>query len=268
MISTYTDIYTYFCLYGLLFAFVSGKPCFSLEKKALILLLLKNMKNHSENGKTALAKITGLTIAALLFIATSVSAQEFCFDEAGLMYGINPIILRAIAKVESNFNPRAINRNRNGSYDFGVMQINSSWAHSLGMDHWMTLGDPCSNIKTGAKILDACMKKYGYTWEAIGCYNSQTPDKRDRYAQLVFRQLQRIEKEDQELRKNLETAARDRVNDLVAASQKGETGDITIPIEAQETQASSPAGEHAAAPDIPSGELRASSFFDGATKGL
>jgi hypothetical protein len=36
------------------------------------------------------------------------------------------------------------------------------------------------------------MKQYGYTWEAIGCYNSRTPDKRDRYARLVFRKLQEI----------------------------------------------------------------------------
>lgn len=223
-----------------------------------------------------MTKTTSFTIAALLFIATGVHAQEFCFDEAGVMYGINPIILRAIAKVESNFNPRAVNRNRNGTYDFGVMQINSSWAYNLGMEHWMTLGDACSNIKTGAMILSGCMKKYGYTWEAIGCYNSQTPDKRDRYAQLVFRQLKHIEKEDQELSKKLETAVRDRVNDLVAASQNDQAGEFTaiIPHVAPDptgvlpAQSAPPTEERAAAPDVPVVELSASSSFDGAAKGL
>jgi len=185
------------------------------------------MKNQSETGRwTALTRITCFTIAALLFMATGIHAEEFCFDKAGVNYGINPIILRAIAKVESNFNPRVINRNRNGTYDFGVMQINSSWAYNLGMEQWMTLGDPCSNIKTGAKILDACMKKYGYTWEAIGCYNSQTPDKRDRYAQLVSRQLKLIEKEDQELKKMHETADRDWGSDLAAAGENNQAGEI------------------------------------------
>lgn len=117
-----------------------------------------------------------------------------CFDEAGMEYGISPLILRAIAKVESNYNPNAVNKNRNGSYDFGVMQINSIWASSLGKETWNNLGDPCTNIKTGAKILSGCIKKYGYNWQAIGCYNSQTPGKSERYARLVFKELQHIQK--------------------------------------------------------------------------
>jgi len=132
-------------------------------------------------------------IILLLAMATTVHGEEFCFEEAGVAYGINPLILKAIAGVESNYKPRAVNRNSNGTYDFGIMQINSSWGHALGRDWWNTLGDPCSNIKGGAMILSNCMKKYGYTWEAIGCYNSQTPDKRDRYALTIFRKLQEIQ---------------------------------------------------------------------------
>lgn len=128
--------------------------------------------------------ITGI----LLLLAANASA--FCFEEAGSLYGINPLILRAIAKVESNFNPAALHRNTNGTYDYGLMQINSSWAPVLGKERWNLLGDACYNTMTGSWILATCMNKYGYTWKAIGCYNSQTPDKRDRYAQTVFRQLQ------------------------------------------------------------------------------
>ena len=140
--------------------------------------------------------IRACCIGMILLVATVAHAEDLCFDEAGVEYGISPQILRAIARVESNFQPRAINRNRNGTYDFGVMQINSSWYFTLGKEWWMTLGDPCSNIRGGAKILSGCMKKYGYTWEAIGCYNSQTPSKRDRYAQSVYRQLKNIQKAD------------------------------------------------------------------------
>lgn len=134
---------------------------------------------------------------ALLFFATlTTNAHAFCFDEAGARYGINPIILRSIAKVESNFNPRAVNRNKNGSYDFGLMQINSSWARTIGLERWNSLGDACYNTMTGAWILANCMNKYGYSWKAIGCYNSQTPDKRDRYALAVFNQLKRLERQE------------------------------------------------------------------------
>jgi soluble lytic murein transglycosylase-like protein len=140
---------------------------------------------------------TGLWVVAALLLASAAHGEEYCFDEAGDQYGINPRILKAIAGVESNLAPRAINRNRNGTYDFGVMQINSSWEATLGREWWNTLGDPCSNIKGGAMILAGCMKQYGYSWEAIGCYNSRTPDKRDRYARLVFRKLQEIPEEDE-----------------------------------------------------------------------
>ena len=135
-------------------------------------------------------------ILLLLSMAIPARGEELCFDEAGVAYGINPQILRAIAKVESNFNPRAVNWNKNGTYDFGIMQINSSWGYSLGRDWWNTLGDPCSNIKGGAMILADCMKKYGYSWEAIGCYNSQTPSRRNQYALTIFKQLQEIQKTD------------------------------------------------------------------------
>ena len=235
------------------------------------------MKNQLETGRwTTLTRITGFTIVALFFMATGIHAEEFCFDEAGVKYGINPIILRAIAKVESNFNPRAINRNRNGTYDFGVMQINSSWANNLGMEQWMTLGDPCSNIKTGAKILGACMKKYGYSWEAIGCYNSQTPDKRDRYAHLVFRQLKLIEKDDQELKKKHETADRDRGSDLAATGENNQAGEIVptnpnpvpVPAEAQQSQLPSSVEQPAVVPDLHRVELSASTIFAGASRGL
>jgi len=131
----------------------------------------------------------------LLLLASHAAAEDLCFDEAGAQYAINPQILRAIAKVESNYNPRAVNWNRNGTYDFGVMQINSSWGYALGKEWWSTLGDPCTNIKAGARILASCMKTYGYTWEAVGCYNSQTPEKQNKYALLVFRKWQRIEQD-------------------------------------------------------------------------
>lgn len=116
----------------------------------------------------------------------------FCFEEAGQKYGVSPQLLWAIAKVESSFNPRAINRsNRNGSYDFGLMQINSSWRRTLGEELWQSLSDPCVNVKVGAWVLANCKQEYGHTWEAVGCYNAITPYRRARYANRVYRVLVR-----------------------------------------------------------------------------
>jgi len=128
-------------------------------------------------------------------------ASAFCWQEAGDAYGVPPGLLWAIAKVESNFDPAAIFYNRDGSYDYGVMQINSSWARKLGLPLWNSLNDPCTNVKVGARILADCLGRYGYTREGIGCYNAISPDKRDAYATNVISVLEQMRK-DHDRRKN------------------------------------------------------------------
>ncbi|MDQ5987089.1 MAG: hypothetical protein CSYNP_02826 [Syntrophus sp. SKADARSKE-3] len=132
--------------------------------------------------------ILGLIFIALTFPETS-PAWEQCFQSAGEMYSVSPVLLWSMAKIESSFNPRAINRNSNGTYDYGVMQINSSWARTLGRDRWNALGDPCYNIHVGAWILAGCVKNHGYNWTAVGCYNATSPTKRKVYAGKVARAL-------------------------------------------------------------------------------
>lgn len=96
-----------------------------------------------------------------------------CFFDAGRYYGVNPYLLMAIAKVESGFNPRAVNRNRNGSLDRGVMQINTVWDRHL-LRHGVDPGwvwHPCYNIYVGAMVLRHCQDRFGNTWRAVDCYN-------------------------------------------------------------------------------------------------
>lgn len=123
--------------------------------------------------------------AALLLATLAGQAHAFCFEEAGKEYGIAPQLLWSIAKHESNLNPEAINTNTDGSYDYGLMQINSIWASTLGKERWASLSDACTNVRTGAWILRQCINGYGYGWKAVGCYNSRTPSKRDRYARMI-----------------------------------------------------------------------------------
>ena len=124
-----------------------------------------------------------ITISIFLFPSLLLS---FCFEEAGAEYGISPQLLWAIAKKESGFKPHAINYNSNGSFDFGLMQINSSWYDKLGHDRWMMLGDACFNVKTGAWVLAQCISRYGNTWDAVGCYNSSKKSTRIRYANSIY----------------------------------------------------------------------------------
>ena len=163
-----------------------------------------------------------LTLLLLIFSGTG---YPFCFQEAGQLYGINPMVLRSIAKVESNTRPDIVNENSNGTFDVGLMQINTIWKMALGEERWRYLGDACYNTKTGAWILATCINKYGYNWKAIGCYNSQTPEKSEIYAKRVFSQLERLKsgKEPQPLDKDLKTAMLADVDELIEAAINGKS---------------------------------------------
>lgn len=139
--------------------------------------------------KKLIAEFLVVVVLSLVFSGSKASA--FCFEEAGAMYGMSPQLLWAIAKVESNFNPSAVNKNSNGTYDFGVMQINSNWYKILGKELWGRLGDPCINVQVGAWVLAQCTQRHGYTWEAVGCYNAQNKEKRARYANRVYTVLKK-----------------------------------------------------------------------------
>lgn len=128
-------------------------------------------------------------LAVAFILLTSQYTCAFCFEEAGERYGVSPQLLWAIAKTESNFKATAVNYNNNGSFDYGVMQINSSWYGKLGADRWMRLGDACYNVHVGAWILSRCVQRYGYTWAAVGCYNGASKDKMAVYSRKVYRNL-------------------------------------------------------------------------------
>lgn len=96
-----------------------------------------------------------------------------CFLSAGEYYSLDPYILMSIGWVESKFNPRALNKNKDGSYDIGIMQINTKWKNYLknfGIS-LSFLWDPCYNIHIGAMVLRHCIDNHGYNWKAVDCYN-------------------------------------------------------------------------------------------------
>jgi len=130
----------------------------------------------------------GLLAAGLLMFHHNARA---CWAEVAAWYGVNPQLLYAIAKTESSLNPNAMNRNKNGSYDIGLMQINSSWLPTLrkyGIDE-QRLKDPCTNLQVGAWILSQNMQRMGVTWEAVGAYNARDPGLRIKYAKKVYKNI-------------------------------------------------------------------------------
>lgn len=129
-------------------------------------------------------------LACALGLAGAGPAQA-CWDQAAARYGVNTHLLYAIAKTESNFNPAAVNRNKNGSYDIGMMQINSSWLPLL-RKHGIAesqLYDACTSIHVGAWILGQNIRRMGNSWDAVGAYNAADPRRRQAYALKIYRNL-------------------------------------------------------------------------------
>lgn len=137
----------------------------------------------------------GLLQKALLLVGGLWHAVAIgCWSEAGQRYGVNPYVLAAIAKTESNFRADAVRQNKNGSRDIGVMQINSIWLPELaryGIEE-RHLFDPCTNIAVGAWILRQRQDVYGNSWEAVGAYHSKLPTFKWRYADQVRGSLQNL----------------------------------------------------------------------------
>ena len=100
--------------------------------------------------------------------------RQPCWDQAARYHGVDPWLLYAIAKVESQFNPSAVNRaNRNGTVDTGMMQINSiHWPRlrQYGIEP-TALTNACASTYIGAWVLADAQRRYGRTWKAIAAYN-------------------------------------------------------------------------------------------------
>ncbi|KVO23662.1 hypothetical protein WJ74_33380 [Burkholderia ubonensis] len=108
----------------------------------------------------------------LVFVATRTHAT--CGEAAGERYRIDPLLLYAIAKVESNLKLDARNANRDGSYDIGLMQINSrhlARQAAYGITEATLETDPCAAVMTGAWILGEFVERMGYGCQAVGAYN-------------------------------------------------------------------------------------------------
>ena len=139
---------------------------------------------------------------ALFALCLASSLAVACWEDAAQRYGVSPQLLYAMARVESGLNPAAVNnshRKSTGTYDIGLMQINSSHLPRLAR-HGISeadLYDPCTNVQVGAWLLADTFSRYGVSWESIGAYNAACTQLRGndcraaraKYAWLVYRRL-------------------------------------------------------------------------------
>lgn len=136
--------------------------------------------------------LSTLAAATMMF---SGFAHADCFDEAAAYQKVNPTILRGIRVVENaEADPHAVGRNKNGSVDLGMMQINSIHLPELKKYkiRRRDLMNSCKNIYVAAWLLRRQMDRHGNTWVAVGGYHSNTPALRAQYAAKVQKAVKTI----------------------------------------------------------------------------
>lgn len=128
----------------------------------------------------------------LLFFAR-ILVQDSVFHYVGEKYGIDPLLLKSIAIVESSLKP-ALGFNKNGTIDYGVMQINTFWVEKWNLNRAGLLTDQVYCVEVSARILKHLFETYGYNWNAVGYYHSPTYERRREYAIKVARVYSKLRK--------------------------------------------------------------------------
>jgi soluble lytic murein transglycosylase-like protein len=77
--------------------------------------------------------------------------------QIAVLHGIPPFFMVAIAELESDWQPKAMHINDNGTVDQGLMQLNSSWYIE---DNW---DDPTGNITAAAEYI-VRLRSTGINW--------------------------------------------------------------------------------------------------------
>lgn len=105
-------------------------------------------------------------------------------DDIATRSGVDPNIVKAIIKEESNGNPNAVG---DGGESIGLMQIQHKWHRAkieeLGI---VNLYDPQENVILGCSILSDLYDKYGNYEDALSVYNSGNTEDGREYAERIL----------------------------------------------------------------------------------
>ncbi len=94
------------------------------------------------------------------------------------LYNVDTSLFVAVIKVESDFNPLAQNKNKNGSIDRGLCQLNNNTFKELTHEDFF---NPEKNIKNGALFLKWCLNKSNKNLvKALAFYNTGIGNVRNR----------------------------------------------------------------------------------------
>jgi soluble lytic murein transglycosylase-like protein len=97
-----------------------------------------------------------------------------CINRAAVEFHVPATLIVSVLSIERG-TIGTISRNKNGTYDMGLMQINSSWLPTLrkyGYSANDIIYDACKNVYVGTWILANNISKSNELWKGVGNYHS------------------------------------------------------------------------------------------------
>lgn len=131
------------------------------------MLPVQSTQHKAVSGNSYKAKQTESTaFSGVMQGASKAQSLDQIFEKAAETYDVPVSLLKAMAKVESNFNPKAVSH----AGAKGVMQLMPATAKALGVNDAF---DPEQNIMGGAKYISQMLERYdGNTKLALAAYNA------------------------------------------------------------------------------------------------
>lgn len=121
-----------------------------------------------------------------------------CINQAAVTYLVPATVILSVLLTENGKNGSA-NQNKNGTYDLGVMQINSAFLPQLaqyGVTREQIQYDPCINVMASSWILSQKMTLPSTAsesyWQQVANYHSVTPKLNQDYQHAVKQHYRKL----------------------------------------------------------------------------
>lgn len=117
-----------------------------------------------------------------------------CINHAAITYYVPATLIISVLRTEGGRNGMA-KPNKNGTYDYGPMQINTIWLDKI-KPYGYTVHDlqfnPCKNVEVGAWILSQNIANAPEFSKGVGDYHSHTWELNRKYLTKVNKHYQLI----------------------------------------------------------------------------
>lgn len=117
-----------------------------------------------------------------------------CINQAAIIYHVPAALILAVIKQENGRNGQAV-KNTNGTYDYGVMQINDIWLPKIATYGYTKNDiqyDACKNVLVGTWILGKSIVEGDDIWRGVGNYHSHTLRHNLSYRTDILKNYQKI----------------------------------------------------------------------------